>query len=183
MNGEYMGRVSDYYTVTRGIIYTTEYLTLKSADVTVALDEAGELKGVSGTKKLEAASAGAAAAFNTTGMTLDGNALSDVTNAYVFTIAMNGDKFVIQNAETGTYLANRGSYLYSYKTLTTSYCLWSLAMTDGAVDATNAASKTRPHLTFHAAKNYFMVNSSTADIFFWKLGGSSAVTTYTTVID
>ncbi len=141
------------------------------------------LKGVSGTKKLEAASAGAAAAFNTTGMTLDGNALSDVTNAYVFTIAMNGDKFVIQNAETGTYLANRGSYLYSYKTLTTSYCLWSLAMTDGAVDATNAASKTRPHLTFHAAKNYFMVNSSTADIFFWKLGGSSAVTTYTTVID
>ena len=49
MNREYMGRVSDYYTVTRGIIYTTEYLTLKSADVTVALDEAGELKGVSGT--------------------------------------------------------------------------------------------------------------------------------------
>lgn len=49
MNRDYMGRVSDYYTITRGIIYTTEYLTLKSADVTVALDEAGELKGVSGT--------------------------------------------------------------------------------------------------------------------------------------
>ena len=141
------------------------------------------LKGVSGNKKLEAASAGAAAAFSTTGMTIDGNALNGVTDAYVFTVTANGDKFVIQNAETLTYLASRGSYLYSYKTLTTSYCLWSLAMVDGAVDATNASSKTRPHLTFNAAKNYFMVNGSSSDIFFWKMGGSSSTTTYTTVID
>ncbi|MBQ6236271.1 MAG: hypothetical protein IJK54_10175, partial [Clostridia bacterium] len=105
-----------------------------------------------------------------------------VTNAYVFTVTANGDKFVIQNAETGTYLANRGSYLYSYKTLTTTYCLWSFAMTDGTVDATNASSKTRPHLTFNTAKNYFMVNTSAEDIFFWKMGGSSSTTTYTTVI-
>jgi hypothetical protein len=140
------------------------------------------LKGVAGTKKLESATAGATAAFADTGMTLDGNALNNVADAYIFTVTANGDKFVIQNAQTETYLANRGSYLYSYKTLTTNYCLWSFAMTDGAVDATNTSSKTRPHLTFNAAKNYFMVNSSTADIFFWKMGGSSSTTTYTTVI-
>ena len=144
--------------------------------------DAKVLKGVSGTKKLETASSGATAAFADTGMTLDGNQLSGVTNAYVFTVTANGDKFVMQNAETGTYLANRGSYLYSYKTLTTTYCLWSFAMTDGTVDATNASSKTRPHLTFNTAKNYFMVNTSAEDIFFWKMGGSSSTTTYTTVI-
>ena len=145
--------------------------------------DAKVLKGVAGTKKLEAASAGATAAFNTTGMTLDGTALNNVTDVYVFNVIANGDKFVMQNASTGTYLANRGSYLYSYKTLTASYCLWSLAMVEGVVDATNASSKTRPHLTFNTAKNYFMVNSSAENIFFWKMGGSSSTTTYTTVID
>ena len=144
--------------------------------------DAKVLKGVSGTKKLEAASAGAVAAFADTGMTIDGNELSGVTDAYVFTVTANGDKFVMQNVQTRTYLANRGSYLYSYKTLTTTYCLWSFAMTDGAVDATNASSKTRPHLTFNTAKNYFMVNSTAENIFFWKMGGSSSTTTYTTVI-
>ncbi|MBQ1820200.1 MAG: InlB B-repeat-containing protein [Clostridia bacterium] len=147
----------------------------KSGDMTV-------LKGVAGTKKLEAASAGATAAFADAGMTIDGTALNNVTDAYVFTVTANGDKFVIQNAQTGTYLANRGSYLYSYKTLATSYCLWSFAMAEGAVDATNAASKARPHLTFSTAKNYFMVNSSSADIFFWKLGDAASSTVYTTVI-
>ncbi len=145
--------------------------------------DAKVLKGVAGTKKLEAASAGATVAFADTGMTLSGNELNGVTDAYVFTVTANGDKFVMQNAETRTYLANRGSYLYSYKTLTTTYCLWSFAMVDGAVDATNASSKTRPHLTFNTAKNYFMVNSSAENIFFWKMGGTSSTTTYTTVID
>ena len=140
------------------------------------------LKGVSGNKKLEAASAGAAAAFSTTGMTIDGNALSGVTDAYVFTVTANGDKFAIQNAQTGTFLVNRGGYLYSYKLPAASYCLWTLAMNDGAVDATNTASKTLSHLDF-SAKNYFMMNrTASSEICFWKMGGSSSVTTYTTVI-
>ena len=144
--------------------------------------DAKVLKGVSGTKKLESASSGATAALSATGMTIDGNRLSGVTDVYVFTVTANGGKFVMQNAGTGTYLANRGSYLYSYKTLTTTYCLWSFAMNDGAVDATNASSKTRPHLTFNTAKNYFMVNTSAEGIFFWKMGEASSTTTYTTVI-
>ena len=115
-------------------------------------------------------------------MTFDGNALNNVDNVYVFTVTANGGKFVIQNAQTGTYLANRGSYLYSYKTLTATYCLWSFAMVDGAVDAANASSKSLPHLAF-STKNYFMVGrNADTQIFFWKMGGSSSATTYTTVI-
>ena len=56
-------------------------------------------------------------------------------------------------------------------------------MNDGAVDASNASSKARPHLTFHTSKNYFMVNGSTADIFFWKMGETTSTTVYTTTID
>ena len=141
------------------------------------------LKGVSGNKKLEAASAGAAAAFSTTGMTIDGNALSGVTDAYVFTVTANGDKFAIQNAQTGTFLVNRGGYLYSYKLPAASYCLWTLAMNDGAVDATNTASKTLSYLDF-STKNYFMMNrTASSEICFWKLTSASESTVYTTVID
>ena len=140
------------------------------------------LKGVTGTKKLEAASAGAAAAFADTGMTLDGNALNNVSNVYVFTVTANGDKFVMQNAQTLTFLANRGGYLYSYKLPNASYSLWTLAMNEGAVDATNTSSKMLSHFGF-STKNYFMMNRTASDgIFFWKMGETSSTTTYTTVI-
>ena len=148
----------------------------KTNDMTV-------LKGISGTKKYESLTAGGAAALNGTGMTLSGNTLNGVTDAYVFIISANGGKLVIRNAQTGTYLANRGSYLYSYQTDTAVYCRWALAMNGEAVDATNAASKARPHLTF-STKGYFMVDrTANAEIFFWKLAGSTETTTYTTVID
>jgi hypothetical protein len=146
--------------------------------------DAAVLKGISGTRKYEAASAGGTATLGSTGMTVEGETLSGVTDAYVFTVSASGDKFIIRSAATGTYLANRGSYLYSCKSDTAVYCRWSLAMNGEAVDATNASSKARPHLTFSAAKNYFMVNSAaSAEIFFWKLGDTAATTVYTTVID
>ena len=102
---------------------------------------------------------------------------------YVFTVTANGDKFIVQNVKNGTYLANRGSYLYSYKTLTASYCLWSFTMNEGAVDATNTSSKMRPYLTFSTTKNYFMVDRSAEGIFFWKMGETTSTTVYTTTID
>ncbi len=140
------------------------------------------LKGIAGTKKLESTSAGATVAFAEAGMTLSDNTLNGVDSAYVFTVAANGDKFTVQNAATGAYLANRGSYLYSYKTLTASYCLWSFAISEGTVDATNAASKTCSHLSF-SSKNYFMVNRmANPGIRFWKLGEATTATVYTTVI-
>ena len=44
----YMSSLSNYISVTQGILYTTEYMYLKQADVTVSLDAAGELRSVSG---------------------------------------------------------------------------------------------------------------------------------------
>ncbi|MBQ5987113.1 MAG: hypothetical protein IJL59_07585, partial [Clostridia bacterium] len=141
------------------------------------------LKGVAGTKKLETAKAGACAAFNTTGMALNGETLENVTNDYIFTVAAAGGKFTVQNAATGTYLASRGGYLYSYKTNTASYNRWTFAIAEGTVDATNAASTKLPHLGFNTSKNYFAI-ARTADpeICFWKMGGVTETTTYTTVI-
>ena len=48
LSSRYMGPVDGYFTLTRGILYTTEYLYLRQADVTVVLDAAGELQDVSG---------------------------------------------------------------------------------------------------------------------------------------
>ena len=141
------------------------------------------LKGVSGTKKLETATAGGAAAFSATGMALNGETLANVANDYVFTIAAAGEKFTVQNAATGTYLASRGGYLYSYKTDTANYDRWSFAIAEGTVDATNAASTKLPHLGFNATKNYFAISrTAVPELCFWKMGGVTETTTYTTVI-
>ena len=89
----------------------------------------------------------------------------------------------MKNAATGTYLASKGSYLYSYKTDTASYCRWAFAMNGAAVDATNAASKTNAHLSFNA-KGYFMVGrAANENVFFWKTTGVTTTTIYTTGIN
>ena len=140
------------------------------------------LKGVAGTKKLESTTAGGAAAYADTGITLNGGTLSGVSADYIFTIAAAGDRFTVKNAATGTYLASRGGYLYSYKTDAASYDRWTFAISEGVVDATNAASRTLPHLGF-STKNYFMVGRNVdAEICFWKSAGTTETTTYTTVI-
>ena len=116
-------------------------------------------------------------------MTLDGEVLNNVDQAYVFTVTADGGKLVLQNAKTGTYLANRGGYLYSYKTNTAVYCRWAMAMNGTTVDATNASSKASCHLTY-SNKGYFaMGRNADANVFFWKLAGETQSTVYTTVID
>ena len=140
------------------------------------------LKGVAGTRKLESTTAGGAAAYADTGITLNGGTLSGVSADYIFTIAAAGDRFTVKNAATGTYLASRGGYLYSYKTDAASYDRWTFAISEGVVDATNAASRTLPHLGF-STKNYFMVGRNVdAEICFWKSAGTTETTTYTTTI-
>ena len=142
------------------------------------------LKGLSGTKKYESASAGGAVAFANTGMTLDGETLTNVDSAYIFTVASAGGKYTVKNAATGTYLASRGGYLYSYKTDTASYDRWTFAIANGTVDATNAASTKLSHLGFHATKHYFAISrAAEPELCFWKMTGAVATTTYTTVID
>ncbi|MBR1758823.1 MAG: InlB B-repeat-containing protein [Lachnospiraceae bacterium] len=142
------------------------------------------LKGLSGNVKYESTSAGGATAYASTGMTLSGNTLTNVSPAYVFTISSYSGKYSIKNAQTGTYLASRSSYLYSYTTLSSSYCKWSFAMNGTAVKATNTASSRYPYLSFSSSK-YFMINSSaSAGIYFWKQTSAAGGTTYyTTIID
>ncbi|MBQ1675370.1 MAG: hypothetical protein II069_04935, partial [Oscillospiraceae bacterium] len=140
------------------------------------------LKGLTGTKKYESKTAGGSVAYANTGMTLNGNVLTGVNNAYVFNITAASGKYAIRNAATGTYLASKGSYLYSYRTNTASYCRWALAMNGAAVDATNTASRTFTHLGF-STSNYFMIaRNASNNVYFWRQteGGSSTI--YTTVI-
>jgi hypothetical protein len=140
------------------------------------------LKGLTGTKKYESKTAGGSVAYANTGMTLNGNVLTGVNDAYVFNITAASGKYAIRNAATGTYLASKGSYLYSYRTNTASYCRWSLAMDGETVDATNAASRSFTHLGF-STSNYFMIaRNASNNVYFWKLTQGSSSTIYTTVI-
>ena len=140
------------------------------------------MNGLVGTKKYESTTAGGAVALADSSITLNGEMLTDVDSAYIFRVTAVGDKFTVQNMATGTYLASRGSYLYSYKTEAVSYCRWSLAMDEATIAATNAAGNMFRHLCF-SEKHYFMIGrSADTEIFFWKLTEPAAYTVYTTVI-
>ena len=138
------------------------------------------LKGLSNNKKYESSSAGGAVALSSTGMTLSGSTLTNVGSAYTFTIAKSGSKYSIKNNSTGTYLSSKSSYLYALSSLSSSYSYWTLSMSGSAVKAQNSASSRYPYLAF-SSRGYFMVNSSTSGIYFWKLGSTgSSETFYTT---
>ncbi len=112
-------------------------------------------------------------------MTLSGSTLTNVGSAYIFHISSYSGKYVIQNASTGTYLASRSSYLYSYTSKSTSYCLWSLSASGSAITAANSASSSYPYLSFSSSK-YFMINRTAGStIRFWKLT-EGETTIYTT---
>ena len=137
------------------------------------------LKGLSGNTRYESTSAGGAIALASTGMTLSGSTLTNVGSAYIFHISSYSGKYVIQNASTGTYLASRSSYLYSYTSKSTSYCLWSLSASGSAITAANSASSSYPYLSFSSSK-YFMINRTAGStIRFWKLT-EGETTIYTT---
>ena len=134
------------------------------------------LKGLSGNTKYESTSAGGAVALSSTGMSLSGDQLSNVSSAYIFTAASSSGKYTLKNDSTGTYLANKSNYLYSQSSLSTSYCLWSFSFGSSGVTASNTGSSRYPYLSFSSNK-YFMVNSSAAgSIYFWK--ETSAGTSY-----
>lgn len=144
--------------------------------------DATVLKGLSGTKKYESKTAGGADALADSGMTLSNGVLTGVNGAYVFRIEAANGKYAVRNEATGSYLASRGGYLYSYRTDTANYCRWSFAMNGGAVDATNAASRTLTHLGFNAAGYFAIARRADGQLFFWKLTDGGSVTVYTTVI-
>ena len=141
------------------------------------------LKGLSGTTSYESTSSGGAATLSASGMTLSGTTLSNVSDAYVFTASASGSYYTFKNKSTGTYLASRSSYLYSYTSLSTSYCRWTPSVSGGAVTLKNTASSRYPYLAF-SSRGYFMINSSASSIYLWKeTTGGSSTTVYTTVVN
>ena len=140
------------------------------------------LKGLSGTRKYESRTAGGAVAFADTSMTLDRVLLTDVSDAYVFTVAAVDGGFTIRNAQTGTYLASRGGYLCSYKTDAANYDRWTLTVNDAAAEASNGSSRAFPYLGFSANSCFMVSRNANPEICFWKLTDAHETTTYTTVI-
>ena len=140
------------------------------------------LKGLSGNKKYESASAGGSIAYASTGMTLSGDTLTNVSSAFVFNASASGSYYAFRNASTGTYLASRSSYLYSYNSLSTSYCRWVPSIGSGGAVLRNPASSRYPYLAF-SSSNYFMINSSAgSNICLWKEVSATTGTYYTTEI-
>ena len=140
------------------------------------------LKGLSGNTKYESTSAGGAVLYSNAGMTYADGYMTGVSNAYVWNVAKTGSYYTIQSAGTGTYLANKSSYLYSQSSYSSSYCRWTLSCSSGNVTAKNTGSSRYPYLSFSSSK-YFMVNSSVpTGLYFWKqtTTAGSTVIYYTT---
>ena len=122
-----------------------------------------------------------ATAYSSTGMTLSGNTLSNVSNAYVFTLAANGSAYTVKNASTGSYLGMSSSYLAAYTSLNSSYCNWTPAINaSGVAQLKNSASGSYPYLGFSSSSKYFWSASATnANVLrLWKSTASG--TTYST---
>ena len=141
------------------------------------------MKGLSGNTKYESASAGGAVALASTGMSLSGTTLTNVPNAYVFTVGTSGSYYTFKNKSTGTYLGSYNSYLYSRTSLSTSYCRWSLSMNGTAVNLYNSASSRYPYMAFSSSNYFMMYSASNTTINLWKYtsSGSGSTTYYTTL--
>ena len=141
------------------------------------------MKGLSGNTKYESAYAGGAVALASTGMSLSGTTLTNVPNAYVFTVGTSGSYYTFKNKSTGTYLGSYNSYLYSRTSLSTSYCRWSLSMNGTAVNLYNSASSRYPYMAFSSSNYFMMYSASNTTINLWKYtsSGSGSTTYYTTL--
>ncbi len=130
------------------------------------------MKGVSGSAtgtSIESASNSTALA--STGMTLSGTKLTNVSDLYKFNVAASGSYYTIRNASTNTYLAEVGSsyLLGGYSTYVSSYCDWTPGTGANASSATIAVTASGyPYLSFSSDSHYF-----------WS--GSSSNTNYTSV--
>ena len=106
-----------------------------------------------------------ATAFANTGMTLNGTKLTNVGNAYLFTLAPSGNYYSVKSVSANSYLGQTTSYfLGAYNTLNTTYCLWTPGYyTDNASSLYNANGNTSyPLLSFYPgdSQQYFWAGST-----------------------
>ena len=126
-------------------------------------------------------SASNAVTYANSGASLSNNQLSNVSNAYVFTLAAHGSYYSVQNVSTGTYLGLTSSaYLGAYTTYTSTYCDWTPGVGTNASSMKSAKSGSYPYLSFTTGSKYFWSGSSVnTSVRLWKQAGSST-TYYTT---
>ncbi len=142
------------------------------------------LKGVTGSASgTDAEIAANCSKLSDSGITQNGNVLTGVTDAYVFTLTANGSYYTVKSASTGSYYGmNSGSLLYAYSALNANYTNWTPAINaSGAVQLKCAANGSYPYFGFSTSYNYFWAASSgSADVLqLWKQT-SGGTTYYTT---
>ena len=124
-----------------------------------------------------------ASTYASSGMSLSNNVLSNVADAYVFTLEANGSYYTVKSASTGAYMGmTSSSYLAGYTTYNSSYCRWTPAVnTSGAAQLKNAANGTYPYFGFSTNNKYFWsASSSNANVLrLWK-ATATGTTYYTT---
>ncbi len=124
-----------------------------------------------------------ATAYSSTGMSLSNNTLTNVSNAYVFTLAATGSYYTLQSANTGAYMGmDSSSYLSGYTSYNSSYCRWTPAVnSSGAAQLKNYANGSYPYFGFNTSSKYFWsASSSNANVLrLWK-ATTSGTTYYTT---
>ena len=127
-----------------------------------------------------------AAAYAASGVSLEGSTLSNVAEAYVFTLEPQGSYYSIRSASTGTYVGmNTSSILAGYTAYTATRCDWTPGTRTNAASATNAGNGTYPLLSFSTSNSYFWSGSSgtsaAASVRWWK-EAQLGTAYYTTVI-
>lgn len=121
------------------------------------------MTGVSGTATgTDIESESNATALASTGMTLSGTKLTNVSDLYKFNVAKNGSYYTIRNASTNVYVGETASYLLGgYSTYVSGYCDWTPGTGANASSATIAITASGyPYLSFSSDSHYFWSGST-----------------------
>ncbi|MBR3076411.1 MAG: starch-binding protein, partial [Oscillospiraceae bacterium] len=119
-----------------------------------------------------------ASQYSASGASLADNKLTNVGDAYVFTLEPHGSYYSIRSKSTGCYLGmDSESYLSGYTTYTSGTCDWTPGNKDNAASATNATNGDYPLIAFNVNYNYFWSgnpnNSSALSVRWWKEANGS----------
>ena len=143
------------------------------------------MAGLDSDMSYETESNGGAVAFASTGITLDGNELKNVSSLYSFAVApVSGNYYSFQNAEKESYLISRNTTLYA-GAFSESTSRWGISIgSNGVATIKNPVSSYSNVISFASGSfwgNVFQVVSSASDIYLWK-EADSGTTYYTTII-
>ena len=119
-----------------------------------------------------------AVSFSSSGVSLSGTTLSNVSDSYVFTLEPQGSYYTVKSVSAGSYLGvASNSYLAAYTSYNSSYCNWTPGVGTSASSMKNASSGSYPYLGFSTNSKYFWTNSSVnTTVRLWK--GTQAGTVY-----